>query len=393
MAKVSNSKLRKYVFILVYFFGLLFTLEVVSKLIISRVLDVNEQNYAEKYRNDYNLTLLTWMDKYEEHPYFGYFDPTTSAERLRVLERKNEGDYVIAILGGSVAEIFGNFLSENPEYLALLRQSVPEIGSKNIRVVNLALGGYKQPQQFFIASFYLDRIDLLINLDGYNEMMSQDYWPLFPTEFPKLSLKFYGGGAIAKLWSAVGNLLKWTYRAINFTPVQVRGLRHSNTYFLFWEGSHRILYRMIVFVNDRFLAATVGAGSGWHLDKNLAIWKKYTVMESRLAGSYHKPAVFFLQPNQYLRDSKPLSLEERTNAFDPSMADAKNNALRLAQEAVTDISSEGVKIYDLTGVFAGTRETLYTDPCCHFNRRGNEIVAKTMIGIIAQQRTALFNAH
>jgi hypothetical protein len=300
---------------------------------------------------------------------------------------------VIAILGGSVAENFGNFLSENPEYLALLRQSVPEIGSKNIRVVNLALGGYKQPQQFFVASFYLDRIDLLINFDGFNEMMSQDYWPLFPTEFPTLSLKFYGGGAIAKLWSAVGNLLKWTYRAINFTPVHVRGLRHSNTYFLFWEVSHRILYRMIAFVNDRFLAATVGAGSGSHLDKKLAIWKKYTVMESRLAGIYHKPAVFFLQPNQYLRDSKPLSLEERTNAFDPTMADATNNSLCLAQAAVTDISSEGVKIYDLTGVFAGIQETLYTDPCCHFNRRGNEIVAKTMIGIIAQQRTALFNAH
>src|SRR5262249_7479020 len=98
MAKVSNSKLRNYIFILVYFFGLLFTLEVLSKLIISRVLDVNEQNYAEKYSNDHNLTLLTWMDKYEKHPYFGYIDSTASAERLRVLERKNEGDYLIAIL-------------------------------------------------------------------------------------------------------------------------------------------------------------------------------------------------------------------------------------------------------------------------------------------------------
>jgi hypothetical protein len=63
---------------------------VVSKLIISKVLDVNEQNYAEKYSDDYNLiTHLTWMDKYEEHPYFGYVDSTASAKRLRVLERKN----------------------------------------------------------------------------------------------------------------------------------------------------------------------------------------------------------------------------------------------------------------------------------------------------------------
>jgi hypothetical protein len=108
-------------------------------------------------------------------------------------------------------------------------------------------------------------------------------------------------------------------------------------------------------------------------------------MESRLARDYQKPAIFLLQPNQYLSGSKPLSQEERASAFNPAIADDYNKAMRLAQEAVPKLRSNGVKIYDLTQAFADVHETLYVDACCHFNCRGNEVLATALLKIPAQE--------
>ncbi|MEX1311763.1 MAG: hypothetical protein AB1Z65_15160, partial [Candidatus Sulfomarinibacteraceae bacterium] len=47
---------------------------------------------------------------------------------------------------------------------------------------------------------------------------------------------------------------------------------------------------------------------------------------------------------------------------------------------------QGVQFFDTSMTFVDYEETLYLDSCCHFNRRGNEILAAEIARIIAATR-------
>jgi hypothetical protein len=82
-----------------------------------------------------------------------------------------DDDYVIAILGGSVAAEF--YLSGREALTAQLRDR-GRLEERNIRFVSIALGGMKQPQQLLALSYFLAlgaSFDAVINLDGFNEMV------------------------------------------------------------------------------------------------------------------------------------------------------------------------------------------------------------------------------
>ena len=172
--------------------------EVGSRLYVSRGLGIASSEYGEFYRRfTPNQVLLTWADRYKRHPYIGYSRPDLTLEMERFRNERDPNEYVIAILGGSVAEHFGNYI--RPQYFEPLRDVIPEIRDRRIRVVNFALGGYKQPQQFILASYLLENFDMVINIEGFNEMALRDLYPLYPTDFPATTLKFYersGSGRI-----------------------------------------------------------------------------------------------------------------------------------------------------------------------------------------------------
>src|SRR5262245_41951154 len=92
--------------------ALLLLLEGASKLIIPKIwVDVKEP-YSVYYSKDPDLKMLGWLDDSEVHPYFGYVTPHFH-KQVEALAAKTSDDYVIGIFGGSVAQIFGNFLLNN----------------------------------------------------------------------------------------------------------------------------------------------------------------------------------------------------------------------------------------------------------------------------------------
>ncbi len=93
----------------------------------------------------------------------------------------------------------------------------------------------------------------------------------------------------------------------------------------------------------------------------------------------------FLQPNQYVEGSKPLSDEERELAHDESFV-YRAGAVKghpLLIEAGRQLVADGVAFTDLTRVFAGRTQTLYRDTCCHVNDEGNRLIAEAMARTIA----------
>ena len=111
-----------------------------------------------------------------------------------------------------------------------------------------------------------------------------------------------------------------------------------------------------------------------------SLWERSSLAMHHLCEAKGIAYYHFLQPNQYVRGSKPMSARERAAAL------ADHSPYRTAVEkgypylerAGEALRAAGVRFFDMTGAFEGVEETLYTDKCCHFNERGAELLAVEM---------------
>ena len=115
-------------------------------------------------------------------------------------------------------------------------------------------------------------------------------------------------------------------------------------------------------------------------DDLVAFWKRTSLLMDGLCRSRGIEYLHFLQPNQYVPGSKPLSSEEKRIAWkdDHPYKTVVEKAYPLLTAAGEELRREGVRFFDLTGIFEGVTEALYSDTCCHFNLRGNKIMAQAI---------------
>src|SRR5262249_23951485 len=103
------------------------------------------------------------------------------------IQTRGPGRVVVGILGGSVACQFA--VNGTARLEAELSKS-SEFANRRLIFVNLALGGYKQPQQLMTLAYLLSlgaEFDLVLNIDGFNEVAlyelenaSHHVFPAFP---------------------------------------------------------------------------------------------------------------------------------------------------------------------------------------------------------------------
>ena len=92
------------------------------------------------------------------------------------------------------------------------------------------------------------------------------------------------------------------------------------------------------------------------------------------------PYLHILQPNQYVPDSKPFTEFE----LEKCLADGQDlqtvtvAAYAELRAAGARAKQGGLNFSDQTGLFRTVTDTLYVDPWCHFNRRGNELLAEAV---------------
>ena len=87
------------------------------------------------------------------------------------------------------------------------------------------------------------------------------------------------------------------------------------------------------------------------------------------------PDVQVVQPNRYFGD-KSMSAEEASIAINlESQYRQRHSRLSQLLAAVPVLQREGVNIVDATGLFDGLSDTIYSDDCCHYNQRGNDLLA------------------
>jgi hypothetical protein len=121
------------------------------------------------------------------------------------------------------------------------------------------------------------------------------------------------------------------------------------------------------------------------------IWRESSLQLRQLAESNGIAYFHFLQPNQYVPDSKPLTAWERREAFDvdhPYRFGVLEGYPRL-REAGAQLAGQGVRFYDLTNIFAGVDQDVYIDDCCHFGENGYVLVWDAIVDALLAAPDAL----
>ena len=110
------------------------------------------------------------------------------------------------------------------------------------------------------------------------------------------------------------------------------------------------------------------------------VWYRGAWLLAGLAKRHGAEYYHFLQPNQHVPGSKPLTDRELAKAF---KLDGRAENIRavypLLAEYGRHLREQGVEFFDLSQIYADNRQTLYRDRCCHLNRRGNKLLAAAML--------------
>ena len=368
--------------------------------------------------------LSPWMLQMRQrdavHPYLGYvsdpgthpsagtgaYDPASANLGFvrnvhPVLQRASPDTLVVAVTGGSFAQQIGvRGRLELEERLA----AIPRFSGREIRILSLAIGGYKQPQQLLAVEYLLllgGHLDLVVNIDGFNEVtlplkdnLPQGVFPIYPRSW---SFRMRGlepeerrlRGMITYLDALRGDV------AARFSAAPQR---YSMTAALVWRLTDRILAGRAASAEAELLEMDASGrdyqshGPRFELASEdearaelVRIWRVSSLQLARIAHANGAGYLHVLQPNQYDPGSKSLTRRERAVAVDPDAPFAASvpAGYPLLRAAAEDLRAVGVPVLDLTGVFADVREAIYIDDCCHVNDLGIAMVADRIAEAVA----------
>lgn len=120
------------------------------------------------------------------------------------------------------------------------------------------------------------------------------------------------------------------------------------------------------------------------------LWSSSSMQMHHLCAANDIPYVHFLQPNQYLPESKPITRKERLVAWDENSpyVDLVPEAYPLLQEAGRKLNEAGIAFHDLSLIFQETETSLYVDSCCHLSPEGSRLLAEAMVERMESTLTA-----
>jgi len=114
------------------------------------------------------------------------------------------------------------------------------------------------------------------------------------------------------------------------------------------------------------------------LYENLAeIWSNSSILLNRLCREQGTRYYHFLQPNQYFPGSKPMGPDEKKVAIwaDHPYRQGVEIGYPLLLRNSRLLKEQGVRFFDLTGIFKDHPEPIYVDSCCHSNQAGLDLMA------------------
>jgi len=337
------------------------------------------------------------------HPYYGFGKP----QGFDFLQQPDDGiqndpkGIIVVITGGSVA--FGLFNHKKAllqEYL----QRIPVFKDKNIHILLLGYLAWKQPQQVTALTYYLamgGKVDIVINLDGHNEIVDtntnykKDVYPAYPWLWYYLASNTISAGELR----LIGEIRYWKvlrHSLAEFIDKVAYGVSTNVIWFffdrLFESGIEQRNIRLSKLQSrdknsrtfSRFGPDRDFESLQARLEFSSDIWRTSSIQLNRIMKANGGDYFHFLQPNQYVPQSKHFTQQERIQAYDPRRAKAIETGYPYLIAASSQLKAQEVKFFDLTAMFKDVEAAVYRDTCCHFNDFGNELLAREIVTKIAQ---------
>ena len=344
------------------------------------------------------------------HPYFGFVaNPAwKGVNEYGFLGRapfatRSPDTLLVGLFGGSVADHM--FRAADDVVEDALRESAP-FRDKHVVLFDLAVAGYKQPQQLLVLATLLAlgaQFDIVINLDGFNEI-----------DAAKDNLQDGVNPVYPYMWKAYAGKLMDSATMVHMGTADVIRARRETIrrWFARWPvPQSAFLLTLWDFIDQHEEAALRTETSALHAalaqsattpqqtgpavrysdDEGMyrewvEVWARASLEMEILCAGYGIRYIHFLQPNQYLAGSKTLSAEERKTAYDPDVADTQRvaTAYPMLIERGRDLRTQGVDFVDLTMIFKDESRTVYRDTCCHLNGLGNRQLATAIAAAIVQ---------
>jgi hypothetical protein len=354
------------------------------------------------------------------HPFLGYVtDPAIN----ELAERREAGELLVdgqgffsgwgapepvaedalrvGVFGGSVAFVMA-FAARAELTLGLEGEESSPQRTVSVRVG--ALGGYKQPQQLMSLAWLLaggERFDIVINLDGFNDIalavndnVAGDINPFYPARW-SARLGTYDDPDVVR---RIGDLRFTRERRQTWARAFERpGVRWSQTLLATWatidarfeqrvaEGEAAV--REVVRKERAFqrFGPEVDFGDDDEMYRELAaFWGRSSRAMAVLAEGHGARYYHFLQPNQYLPGSKPLTPREREVAFqdDSPYRRLVTEGYPYLREEGARLAAEGIRFHDLSMLFEHDERDLYVDVCCHLDTAGSQTLAQAIVEVI-----------
>lgn len=370
--------------------GILFViLNFASHVIIKSILNVSI------YEDRYDLE----QDRFKKeigakvHPFYGLssatevgFESDISVENnflsVSPLPKDEEEPIRVLVLGGSVAA-----------HLSLPRLNIPPyffatklnkyFDTDRFVVYNAAFGGGKQPQQYF-KLIYLDLLgfkpDIIVNYDGFNEIalpfgenLEERINAIYPRKFNKLVAGSAYDGQCFKAnnfllsmntYMPILELTKWIY--VRYCHNESTGGNSSSS-----EWNPNFLEE-----KQNYLLHTVN------------VWKQSSDKIYEFSLDKGIPYLHFVQPNQYLKDSKPLSNLEEANFVNYAIY---GDPIAMYYEKLNVSKLQTLTKYDHRYLFNREVRTVYSDKCCHFNQLGMDIITDAIVSDALDEFKKLLN--
>ncbi len=358
------------------------------------------------------IILPPWMTKnigrFIIHPYLGLvYNPQELEitkfgflDKRNPIQKRSKDKIIIGIFGGSSAEIFAQY---GQDVLKDQLKKIAAFRNKEIIVLNLAIGSYKQPQQLMALNYILalgGEFDFVINMDGFNELVlpvldniPNNVHPFFPRRW---DLKVIDKQTLDPEIVILGDILRLKKQKLKINSFINCGILRFSQAALFLNRcfnrsidlkvTHK---RMQLFKlqneQSKDIQSVIGHGPDFPYENDSKIYKELTLLWARTSKQMHDIClaqeieyIHFLQPSQYVPGAKPMQDEELEVAFDK---DALHRQIvitgyPLLQKQAENLRQDGVKFYDLTKVFINHDEPLYIDSFCHFGDKGSKIVAE-----------------
>lgn len=328
-------------------------------------------------------TDIFYSKEWYMHPYLGFKSPKGAQGIDEVALPKPTNEFWVGILGGSLAEMFVVDVPAK-ERLETHLQMFPAAKNKKVRVIHMAHSGYKQPQQTIAYTLFGEKLDLVINIEGFNEVSNHLLGADFPLSYPLTSFRHYYSRWPGYVYLLSSKIIVETIFSSYFGYLENSSIQKSPLVTLSLLTGIKILgpinsHLQLGFLNY-YKKERPDRPDPWSLEAiraRIAIWEVFARKQILLAQASGVPIWIFLQPNQYLENRKPITEWEKKNAFNDHFAKTAPHYQLLVDKGVA-LAAENLPIVDLSHMFKNINATIYKDSCCHINSLGNLILADTL---------------